>query len=79
MDGAWSATEEVARVTQVGMVPNIVKVYGEGGAGVPASPGPEIVDGVPSEGVVETYTGQRSTGYSASAATAKGASGRRLT
>ena len=30
-------------------------------------------DGVPSEGVVETYTGQRSTGYSASS-TAKGAS-----
>ena len=77
VDGAWSATEEVARVTQVGMVPNIVKVYGEG-APVSSFTGPEIVDGVPSEGVVETYTGQRSTGYSASA-TAKGASGRRLT
>lgn len=77
VDGAWSATEEVARVTQVGMVPNIVKVYGEG-APVSSFVGPEIVDGVPSEGVVETYTGQRSTGYSASA-TAKGASGRRLT
>lgn len=77
LDGEWSATEEVDRVTQVGMVPDIVKVYGEG---VPVSSfvGPEIVDGVPAEGVVETYTGQRSTGYSASR-TAKGASGRRLT
>ena len=77
LDGEWSATEEVDRVTQVGMVPDIVNVYGEG---VPVSSfvGPEIVDGVPAEGVVETYTGQRSTGYSASR-TAKGASGRRLT
>lgn len=77
LDGEWSAIEEVDRVTQVGMVPDIVKVYGEG---VPVSSfvGPEIVDGVPAEGVVETYTGQRSTGYSASR-TAKGASGRRLT
>ena len=30
LDGEWSATEEVYRVTQVGMVPDIVKVYGEG-------------------------------------------------
>ena len=37
-----------------------------------------MVDGVPVEGVAATYTGQRATGYSASA-TAKGASGRRLT
>ncbi len=77
LDGQWSGTEEVDRVTQVGMVPNVVKVYGEQ-APVSRFVGPEIVDGVPAEGVVETYTGQRSTGYSASR-TAKGASGRRLT
>lgn len=77
LDGTWSSTEEVDRVTQVGMVPDVVKVYGEG-APVSSFTGPEIVDGVPAKGVVETYTGQRSTGYSASA-TAKGASGRRLT
>lgn len=77
VDGQWSEKQELDRVTQVGMVPTIVKVYGEQ---VPVSEfvGPEIVDGVPSEGVAETYTSQRSTGYSASA-TAKGASGRRLT
>lgn len=77
VDGQWTEKQELDRVTQVGMVPTIVKVYGEQ---VPVSEfvGPEIVDGVPSEGVAETYTGQRSTGYSASA-TAKGASGRRLT
>ena len=77
VDGQWTEKQELDRVTQVGMVPTIVKVYGEQ---VPVSEfvGPEIVDGVPSEGVAETYTSQRSTGYSASA-TAKGASGRRLT
>lgn len=76
IDGEWSEKVEIDRQTQIGMVPEIVKVYGEE---VPVSSyvGPEIVDGVPAEGVVETYTGQRSTGYSASA-TAKGASGRRL-
>lgn len=77
IDGQWTSTEEVDRVTQVGMVPTIVKVYGEQ-APVSRFVGPEIVDGVPAEGVVQTYTGQRSTGYSASAS-AKGASGSRLT
>lgn len=77
LDGQWSEKQELDRVTQVGMVPTIVKVYGEQ-APVSSFVGPEIVDGVPAEGVTETYTGQRSTGYSASA-TAKGASGRRLT
>lgn len=77
VDGAWESTEEMDRVTQVGMVPTIVKVYGEK-APVSQFVGPEVVDGVPAEGVVATYTGQRSTGYSASG-TAKGASGRRLT
>lgn len=77
VDGQWSEKQELDRVTQVGMVPTIVKVYGEQ-APVSEFVGPEIVDGVPSEGVTETYTSQRSTGYSASA-TAKGASGRRLT
>ncbi len=77
IDGEWSEKQELDRVTQVGMVPEIVKVYGEQ-APVSSFVGPEIVDGVPSEGVTATYTSQRSTGYSASA-TAKGASGRRLT
>ena len=77
VDGAWTGTEETGRETQIGMVPTVQKIYGEQ---VPVSPfvGPEIVDGAPAEGVAEVYTGQRSTGYSASA-TAKGASGRRLT
>lgn len=77
LDGVWSEKQEVERITQVGMVPTIVKVYGEASP-VSSFVGPEIVDGIPSEGVTETYTGQRSTGYSASAS-AKGASGRRLT
>ena len=77
LDGVWSEKREVERITQVEMVPTVVKVYGEE-TPVSSFVGPEIVDGVPSEGVTETYTGQRSTGYSASA-TAKGASGRRLT
>ncbi|WP_295339723.1 3D domain-containing protein [uncultured Subdoligranulum sp.] len=77
IDGQWTEKQELERVTQVGMVPTIVKVYGEQ-APVSEFVGPEIVDGVPSEGVAATYTSQRSTGYSASA-TAKGASGRRLT
>ena len=77
VDGAWTGTEETGRETQIGMVPTVQKIYGEQ---VPVSPfvGPEIVDGAPVEGVAEVYTNQRSTGYSASA-TAKGASGRRLT
>ena len=77
VDGAWTGTEETGRETQIGMVPTVQKIYGEQ---APVSPfvGPEIVDGAPAEGVAEVYTGQRSTGYSASA-TAKGASGRRLT
>ena len=77
VDGAWTGTEETGRETQIGMVLTVQKIYGEQ---VPVSQfvGPEIVDGAPAEGVAEVYTGQRSTGYSASA-TAKGASGRRLT
>lgn len=77
LDGVWSSTEEIDRVTQVGMIPEIIKVYGEK-APVSQFVGPEVVDGVPVEGVTATYTNQRSTGYSASS-TAKGASGRRLT
>lgn len=77
IDGMLAATDEIGRETQIGMVPTLQKVYGEK---VPVSQfvGPEIVDGAPVEGVAEVYTNQRSTGYSASA-TAKGASGRRLT
>ena len=77
IDGTLAATDEIGRETQIGMVPTLQKVYGEK---MPVSQfvGPEIVDGAPVEGVAEVYTNQRSTGYSASA-TAKGASGRRLT
>ncbi len=77
VDGERVATEEVGRETQIGMVPTVQKVYGEG-APVSQFVGPDIADGAPVEGVAAVYTGQRSTGYSASA-TAKGASGRRLT
>lgn len=77
LDGEWAETQEVDRVTQVAMVPTIVKVYGEQ-APVSEFVGPEIEDGAPVEGVAAVYSGQRATGYSASA-TAKGASGRRLT
>ena len=76
-DGAWTATEVVTRETLAETVGSIVKVYGEQ-APVSSFQGPEIVDGVPAEGVSEVYESQRSTAYSASQ-TAKGASGRRLT
>ena len=77
IDGEWAETNEVERVNEAEMVPTVQKIYGEQ---VPVSSfvGPDVVDGVPVEGVAATYTGQRATGYSASA-TAKGASGRRLT
>ena len=77
VDGELTQTDELSRATLNGMVQNIVKRYGEGVA-VSSFVGPEVVDGVPVEGVTEVYTSQRSTGYSASA-TAKGASGRNLT
>lgn len=77
VDGELVKTEELYRATRNGMVQNIVKKYGED-APVSSFVGPEIVDGVPAEGVTEVYTSKRSTGYSASA-TAKGASGRNLT
>lgn len=77
IDGALHSVTELSRQTMSGTVPSIVKVYGEG-VPVSAFVGPEVVDGVPVEGVAEVYTGQRATGYSASP-TAKGASGRRLT
>ena len=77
IDGEWAETNEIERVNEAEMVPTVQKIYGEQ---VPVSSfvGPDVVDGVPVEGVAATYTGQRATGYSASA-TAKGASGRRLT
>ncbi len=77
VDGELAKSDELSRVTLTGMVQNIVKQYGEE---VPVSSfvGPEVVDGVPAEGVTTVYSSQRSTGYSASA-TAKGASGRNLT
>ena len=77
IDGEWAETNEVGRVNEAEMVPTVQKIYGEQ-APVSGFVGPDVVDGVPVEGVAATYTGQRATGYSASA-TAKGASGRRLT
>lgn len=76
VDGVLTETAELERTTLVGMVQHIVKAYGEN-APVSSFVGPEIVDGQPAEGVAQVFTSQRSTGYSASA-TAKGASGRRL-
>lgn len=73
VDGEWESKTEIARQTVTEMVPQLLKVYGEQ-APVSAFVGPEIVDGVPAEGVAASYLAQRSTGYSASP-TAKGASG----
>ena len=77
VDGELVNTEETGRVVETEMVPTIIKRYGEG-APVSNFKGPEIVDGKPAEGITNVFTGQRATGYSASA-TAKGSSGRRLT
>lgn len=77
VDGELTETVEAGRETVVAMEPAVVKCYGEG-APVSIFTGPEVVDGVPVEGVEAVYTSQRSTGYSASK-TAKGASGQRLT
>lgn len=77
VDGELAETTEVGRETLVEMQPTVIKCYGEG-APVSIFHGPEVVDGVPVEGVTTVYRGQRSTGYSASL-TAKGASGQRLT
>ena len=77
VDGELTETAETGRETVVAMEPAVVKCYGEG-APVSIFTGPEVVDGVPVEGVETVYTSQRSTGYSASK-TAKGASGQRLT
>ena len=77
VDGELTETVEAGRGTVVAMEPAVVKCYGEG-APVSIFTGPEVVDGVPVEGVETVYTSQRSTGYSASK-TAKGASGQRLT
>lgn len=77
VDGELTETTEVGRETLVEMQPTVIKCYGEG-APVSIFHGPEVVDGVPVEGVTTVYRGQRSTGYSASL-TAKGASGQRLT
>lgn len=77
VDGVLTDTSEIARETMVEMTPTYLKCYGEG---IPVSSfvGPEVADGAPVEGVAAVYTGQRATGYSASA-TARGSSGRRLT
>ena len=77
VDGEWVETQELSRTTLTPMQPAVLKCYGEG-APVSIFTGPEVVDGVPSEGVTQVYTGQRSTGYSASSS-ARGASGQKLT
>lgn len=77
IDGELAGTTETGREILADMTPEIIKCYGEK-APVSNFVGPEVADGVPIEGVAAVYTGQRATGYSASA-TAKGASGRRLT
>lgn len=78
VDGELVETTETARETLTEMVPGMVKSYGEGAA-VSSFVGPEVVDGAPVEGVAAVYTNQRSTAYSSSSPTVKGASGRRLT
>lgn len=77
VNGECTETVEIGRQTLTEMQPTVIKCYGEG---VPVSifHGPEVLDGVPTEGVSAVYTGKRSTGYSASL-TSKGASGQRLT
>lgn len=77
IDGELTDTYETARETVTEMQPDVVKCYGEG-APVSIFTGPEVVDGVPVEGVAAVYRSKRATGYSASL-TAKGASGQRLT
>ena len=77
IDGELTDTYETARETVTEMQPDVVKCYGEG-APVSIFTGPEVVDGVPVEGVAAVYHSKRATGYSASL-TAKGASGQRLT
>ena len=61
IDGEWAETNEIERLNEAEMVPTVQKIYGEQ---VPVSGfvGPDVVDGVPVEGVAATYTGQRATG-----------------
>lgn len=77
VDGELESTEEIAREAVTEMVPTIIKCYGEK-APVSQFVGPEVVDGVPVEGVAAVYSNQRATGYSAGPR-AWGASGRHLT
>ncbi len=77
VDGELESTTEIARETVEPMVTTVVKRY-KSGAPVSHFVGPEIVNGKPANGVARVFTSCRATGYSASA-TAKGASGRRLT
>ena len=77
VDGELQQVEETGRSTLDPMEPAVIKCYGDG-APVSIFTGPDVVDGVPTEGVVSVYSSQRATGYSASL-TAKGASGQRLT
>lgn len=73
VDGVWQSKVELSRETLSAMIPEVEETYTES-APVSAFTGPEIVDGVPAQGVQTTYTAKRATAYSASA-TAKGAAG----
>ncbi len=77
VDGELVETEEVGRESVTPMVTTVVKCYGPG-APVSQFVGPEVVDGVPVEGVAQVLTDKRATGYSAGPH-AWGASGRHLT
>ena len=73
IDGEWAETNEIERVNEAEMVPTVQKFTAS------RFPFPACRAGCgrwrTRRGVAATYTGQRATGYSASA-TAKGASGR---
>lgn len=56
IDGEWAETNEIERVNEAEMVPTVQKIYGEQ-APVSGFVGPDVVDGVPVEGVAATYTG----------------------
>ena len=77
VDGVKTEQVETGRSVLTEMIPTIVKCY-QAGAPVSYFQGPAIEDGKPAEGIASSFIGQRATGYAASA-TAKGASGRRLT
>ncbi len=77
VDGEWNSTQEIDRIHLNPMVTTIVKCYADK-APVSCFLGPEVLDGVPVEGVAAVYAARRATAYSAGP-NARGASGRHLT